>query len=48
MIGVIVLYIMIQMWIFDADKKADKKGKRKTQVRKFNDGWEVYTNSKVS
>ena len=33
MLGVILLYIMIQMWIFDADKKDRKKTDGKIKVK---------------
>ena len=30
MLAVILLYVMIQMWLYDSDKKDRKKQKRKT------------------
>lgn len=48
MLGVILLYIMIQMWIFDADKKDRKKTDGKIKVKRYADSWEVYSNSEAS
>ena len=48
MLAVILLYVMIQMWLYDSDKKDRKKQKRKTALKKYNDGWEVYTRTKAS
>ncbi len=48
MLGVILLYVMIQMWLYDSDKKDRKKMKRKTVLKRYNDGWEVYAKTKAS
>ena len=48
MLGVILLYVMIQMWLYDSDKKDRKKMKRKTVLKRYNDGWEVYSKTKAS
>lgn len=48
MLAVILLYVMIQMWLYDSDKKDRKKMKRKTVLKRYNDGWEVYTRTKAS
>lgn len=48
MLGVILLYVMIQMWLYDSDKKDRKRMKKKTVLKRYNDGWEVYAKTKAS
>ena len=36
------------MWLYDSDKKDRKRMKKKTVLKRYNDGWEVYAKTKAS
>ena len=42
-----MVYIMIQMWLYDSDKK-ERKEERKDCCKPFDGGWEIYTGTKAS